>query len=111
MASSVMQRAGRAHSYLRTPEGAKLLRYSGVSVVSTVFSLGLLFFFFNIIKLASATESNLLATSIASVPSYYLNRTWAWGKTGRSHLMREVVPFWVIAIVSIILSSAAVRFA
>jgi putative flippase GtrA len=34
---------------------------------------------------------------VASVPSYYLNRKWAWGKSGRSHLRKEVLPFWAMS--------------
>ncbi len=34
---------------------------------------------------------------MATFPSYWLNRKWAWGKHGRSHFMKEVVPFWVMA--------------
>jgi len=55
--------------------------------------------------------SNILAVCIASVPYYYLNRAWAFGKTGRSHLLKEVLPFWSIAIASLVLSTIAVRFA
>ncbi|MGH8997566.1 MAG: hypothetical protein ACRDYB_16315, partial [Acidimicrobiales bacterium] len=32
------------------------------------------------------------------------NRKWAWGKGGRSHLMKEVVPFWALAFASIAFS-------
>jgi putative flippase GtrA len=34
---------------------------------------------------------------VATVPSYWLNRRWAWGKTGRSHFVKEVLPFWMMA--------------
>ena len=64
-----------------------------------------------VLKIGSAADSNLLATSIATAPAYYLNRTWTWGKTGKSHLMKEVVPFWTIAIVGVLLSTLAVHFA
>ena len=75
-------------------------------------SLVLLYIFFRVAEGRLApSESNVIATAIATVPSYYLNRTWAWGKTGKSHLMREVVPFWVIAAVSIVLSTVVVGWA
>jgi len=101
----------RARAYMKTPEFSKLWRYGTVSVISTVISLGGLYIFFRVLKIGSAEESNAIASMIATVPSYYLNRTWAWGKTGKSHLMREVVPFWVIAIISVYLSSVAVNWA
>jgi putative flippase GtrA len=44
--------------------------------------------------------SGLFGAGVGAIPSYYLNRAWAWGKSGRSHLWKEIVPFWVIALVS-----------
>jgi putative flippase GtrA len=101
----------RARRQMKGPEFARFFRYSMVSVVSTFFSLFLLYFFFRIAKVGSAAKANVCATAIATVPSYYLNRTWAWKRAGKSHLMREVVPFWVIAFLSLLLSTGAVDFA
>ena len=93
--SSLLERA-------RTPGGRKLVRYSLVSVVSVVVSQIILF-------LAqfhwSARTSNIVAVCLSAVPSYQLNRAWAWGKTGRSHLMKEIVPFWGMALLGLILST------
>jgi putative flippase GtrA len=100
-----------ARELTRHPNFSKIWRFSFVSVVSTVLTLGMLYVFFRVLKVGSAAESNLLATSIATAPAYWLNRTWTWGKTGRSHVMREVVPFWTIAIAGVLLSTAAVHFA
>jgi len=52
-----------------------------------------------------------LATSITTIPAYYLNRTWTFGKSGKSHVWREVVPFWTIAFASLALSTVAVGVA
>jgi putative flippase GtrA len=88
----------------------KILRYGTISVVSTGISLSCLFVFYRWIGL-SPTWSNILATCIATVPYYYLNRMWVFKKSGRSHLTKEVLPFWTIAFVSLILSTLAVKFA
>lgn len=88
-----------------------MARYATVSVVSTLLTLGLLALFFGVLKLASAAWCNVFATAIATIPSYYLNRSWAWGKSGKSHLWREVMPFWVISFVSLVLSTGAVKLA
>jgi putative flippase GtrA len=88
----------------------KILRYGTISVVSTAISLSGLFIFYRWIGL-SATWSNILATCIATVPYYYLNRMWVFKKSGRSHLTKEVLPFWTIAFVSLVLSTLAVKFA
>jgi putative flippase GtrA len=46
----------------------------------------------------------VFANVVATFPSYWLNRSWAWGKSGRSHFMREVVPFWVMSALGIAFS-------
>jgi putative flippase GtrA len=81
-------------AYLRSPEGVKLLRYSAASIVSLVVSVLCLVVFDGVFGWA-AVLSSTLATAIATIPSYELNRKWAWGKSGKGHLWREVVPFWV----------------
>jgi len=92
----------------RTPGGRKLVRYSLVSVISVLFSQVVLF----LAQFAwSPRTSNIVAVCVSAVPSYQLNRAWAWGKTGRSHLMKEIVPFWGMALLGLILSTWAVGFA
>jgi len=95
---------------VRTPGGRKAIRYSLVSVVSVAVSQTALFIFFALLHW-SAEWSNVAAVAVGSVPSYYLNRRWAWGKTGRSHLWREIVPFWVLAFVGLAFSTGAVALA
>ena len=74
-----------------------MVRYTMVSVISTAVSQGSLFLVFGILRLWSAVPSNIFANAVATFPSYFLNRTWAWGKSGRSHWLREVVPFWSLS--------------
>jgi putative flippase GtrA len=93
-----------------THDLGKILRYATISVVSTAISLSGLFVFYRWIGL-DPTWSNILATCIATVPYYYLNRIWVFKKSGRSHLTKEVLPFWTIAVVSLLLSTLAVKFA
>ena len=85
-----------------------MVRYTAVSVVSVCVQQAVLFvalFFW------AARTSNIVAVCVSAVPSYYLNRVWAWGKTGKSHLMKEVVPFWVMALAGLVLSTWAADFA
>jgi putative flippase GtrA len=100
----------RTRSYVKTPSFTKVWRYCAVSGISSVCTLAGLYLFYRVVGL-SPFAANVVATCIATIPSYYLNRTWAWGRTGRSHFMREVVPFWIIALVSLVLSTLAVQFA
>ena len=81
-----------------------------VSVVTTVIS---------VLTLATATAvfgitawtANVIATTVATIPSYYLNRHWTWGRTGASDPWREVLPFWALAFAGLALSTIAVAVA
>lgn len=88
----------------RTPGGQKAVRYLAVSAVSVGVNQIILFGAFAGLHW-TARSSNILACMIGGLPSYYLNRRWTWGKTGRSHLWKEVVPFWVIALLGLAFST------
>lgn len=94
---------------LETPEGQKFFRYSVASVVAVVVSLVCLVFFNGVLDLR-AWLASVLATAIATVPNYYMNRQWAWGKSGRSHLLKEVVPFWVLAFIGLVFSTVCTNW-
>ena len=85
-----------------------MFRYSMASVVAVVASVTLLVVFDGLLRLG-AVVSSTLATGIATVPSYEMNRKWAWGKTGRGHLWKEVMPFWVLAFIGWGFSTYAVK--
>ena len=47
-----------------------------------------------------------IAASIAGIiPGYFLNRSWTWGRKGRSDFWREVVPYWATALISTVLAA------
>ena len=92
---------------LRSPEGQKLVKYSVASAVAVVISEICLVMFNGVIGM-SAWVSSSLATAIAAFPNYYMNRKWAWGKTGRSHMLKEVVPFWALAVLGWAVSTFSV---
>jgi putative flippase GtrA len=94
----------------KTPEGQKMFRYTMVSVVSTGVSVATLALVYGVFKV-SEVPSTLIANAVATIPSYYLNRNWAWGKSGRSHIRREVLPFWGLSIAGMLLSILTSSFA
>src|SRR3954470_10363833 len=102
MASTLLDRA-------RSAEGKKMIRYTLTSVISVAVS--------QVILIAlhligwSAKSANITAVCVSAVPSYVLNRTWAWGKRGKSHLWKEVVPFWVLALIGLAFSTWAADWA
>jgi putative flippase GtrA len=90
--------------WINTKEGKKILRYSAVSVISTAVSLTVLFIVYGVARVWSEVPSTVFANAVATFPSYWLNRSWAWGKSGRSHLVKEVLPFWVMSALGIAFS-------
>jgi putative flippase GtrA len=88
----------------------RLTRCMGVSVITTVISLATI-----VIATAGfgigAALANIIATTIATIPSYHLNRRWTWGRTDRSHPLREVLPFWVLSFAGLALSTLTVSIA
>jgi len=85
----------------RTREGLKVIRYTMVSVISALTSLVVLTLVFGVLGLWTEVWSTLFANLVAGIPSYILNRRWVWGKSGRSHVWREILPFWVMSITGI----------
>jgi putative flippase GtrA len=96
-------------AWSRAPEGKKFVRYSMVSVVSVITYEILLFITLGLLHW-TARGANVFAVAVSAIPSYYLNRVWAWGKSGRSHFMKEVVPFWGMALLGLVFSTWAADF-
>lgn len=92
----------RLWRFSRTPDGVKVVRYTLVSVISALVSLLVLTIVFGVLRLWSEVYSTLFANIMAGIPSYILNRRWVWGRSGRSHIWREIVPFWVMSIIGIL---------
>lgn len=84
------------------------LRYILVSSVNVLFGGGLLLIFQHWLR---PTFANITAVGISSVPAYYMNRSWVWGKRGKSHMKKEVAPFWLFTIAGLLLSTLAIAFA
>ena len=96
--------AERLWAWLHTHEGRKIFRYSMVSVISTGVSTLTLLLVYGVLKLWSEVPSAVFANVVATFPSYWLNRRWAWGKSGRSHLTKEILPFWAMSLAGIAFS-------
>jgi putative flippase GtrA len=106
----VSDRVARSLSLVRTQLGGRLLRYSTVSIISLVLSEALLVSFNGGLGWSAVTSSTV-ATGLATVPAYFLTRQWVWDRRGRSHLWKEVAPFWAIAIGSWAFATFSVKIA
>ena len=104
MSPTVADRLAHLWEKRDTPEAKHLLKYTMVSVISTIVSFGVLFLVFGVLKLWGQIASTVFANAVATLPSYYLNRKWVWGKGGRSHLTKEIIPFWSLSAIGIAVS-------
>jgi putative flippase GtrA len=95
----------------QTPQGQKVIKYTMVSVISALTSLVILTIVFGVLRLWGEVFSTLFANLMAGIPSYYLNRRWVWGKGGRSHIWREIVPFFVMSLSGILFALFAASLA
>ncbi len=98
---------------IKNKYGAKGVRYLLVTVVNVTVGQSLL-------ALASAgfgwayVQSTLFSVFLSAGPAYLLSRQWVWQKTGQSHFLKEVLPFWSLAflglLVSVVFASIAAHY-
>lgn len=96
----------RLRSLAGTPARRKLLRYSAASIVNVAIGEAILAIAFGVFHW-SARSASVLAAVLAAFPAYWLARRWVWGRSGRSHLVKEVIPFWMLALVGLGLTTWA----
>jgi putative flippase GtrA len=94
-------------AWLRTDRGRTYRRYVLASVASVVVGQAVLGVCFGWVGWPART-SNLVAFVVAGLLSYALHRRWTWRKVGRSRVLRELVPFWLVAVAGLALSTWAV---
>lgn len=94
---------------IRAEHGAKLLRFGAVSAFNVIFGQ-LVLYGAQVAMGWSPVASNVFAVCIGAFPGYVLSRYWVWERRGRSHFLREVVPFWILTFLGFALSTAAVWF-
>jgi putative flippase GtrA len=91
-------------AWLHTHEGRKILRFTSVSAIATATSNIVLILVRQLHLIEGAIWSTIFSNFVATFPSYWLNRTWTWGKRGRSHVRKEILPFWMMSALGIAFS-------
>jgi putative flippase GtrA len=84
--------------------GSKLLRYLGSSMVATVCSEVTFVVVYGPFHIG-ATSASLLAWLAGAVPNYWLNRRWAWQRTGRPSFRTELLPYIMIVLMTLLLAT------
>jgi putative flippase GtrA len=100
----VPQAASHLRRLVRHPTGQKVFRYSIISVGSFLMTLLIIALAHGALRW-SAFTSNILAWVLVTAPAYQITRRWAWSKAGKGHVWRELVPFWVIAAIGLLVST------
>lgn len=86
----------------------KLLRYAGSSVVATVCSEVAFVLLYGPLGMGT-TPASLLGWLAGAFPNYWLNRSWAWGRTSRPSFRNEIVPYVTIVVLTLVLAVATTR--
>ena len=87
--------------------GAKLLRYCGVSVVNVLTGMGLLAVCLEVFEM-NGVPSQITAAMVSAIPAYILSRRWVWKRKGRDSFRNEVLPFWIMALIGLVFATSAI---
>lgn len=53
----------------------------------------------------SGGKANAFAAAVAAIPAYMLSRNWVWKSQGSYSFRAEILPFWSIALLGLVVSS------
>ena len=95
---------------IREADYRKMLKYSAVSAVAFPFTQVLLLVFTKGFDW-SFVKANLVAVTIMAFPAYAMNRYWVWGKKDKNRFTTEVLPFWIITLIGLGLSTICAHYA
>lgn len=85
----------------------KWVKYAMTSVVGVVLGQSLIFLFAYVLDWPGGL-ANVTAVAISTGPTYYISRHWVWQKRSKSSVRAEVIPFWVMTFLGLLLSTIAV---
>ncbi len=82
----------------------RLWRYAATSVVASVVSEITLLLLYGTGALGAAPAA-VMANLAGTFPSYAMSRYWIWPEADRRHVGRQMTWYWLISVVSLVLSS------
>jgi putative flippase GtrA len=85
----------------------KFVKYAMTSVVGVGLGQSLIFLFASILDWPGGW-ANVTAVAIGTGPTYYISRHWVWQKRGKHSFQAEVIPFWVMTFLGLLLSTIVV---
>jgi putative flippase GtrA len=97
MIAAVRTRVDRLWEWAHTHEGRKIIRFTTVSGISTIVSFVTISIVYGFKLIPGVIWATIFGNVVATFPAYQLNRKWTWGKSGRSHIRKEILPFWLMS--------------
>lgn len=86
----------------------KLYRYAGVSIFNIIVTQFLLWIWS---RLISGVLANVVAVCLAAIPAFFLYKHWVWKHSENSAIRKEVLFFWLMAMIGLGFSTLAVWIA
>ncbi len=82
----------------------KAFRYMAVSLFGTIITQAQIWYYLNVLGWNGAL-ANFVAVMISTLPGYLLSRYWIWGERDKSSWRREALPFWMLSLAGLVLST------
>lgn len=98
---------GPVRRKLEGETGKRLLRFVAVAVAAVIASQVALIVFLDAANMG-ATTSGVLGAMVGAAVSYVLSR-WAWERKGKPHVLKETLPFWIVAVAAWIVLGLATK--
>ena len=97
--------ADRYATFRDSPLAGRVTRYTIGSVIAA--GVSVIVFALLYVLGAGTTACTVTAFVAGAIPNWFLNRRWAWRRSGRLAVGREVVGYIATSIVALVLASAA----
>ncbi len=87
----------------------RMFRYSATSVICLGISEATILIL-TATNLFGATTAALIANFAGVIPSYLLSRYWIWKEADRKNTTQQIILYWAISIISILINSFGTGF-
>ncbi len=95
----------------RDPEDLGLyVRYGAVSALTVPMGQILILIFTFVFDL-NGVQANVFAVTLVAFPAFFLYRRWVWSADGVISFWGEVMPFWAMAFLGLVVSTVIVAWA
>jgi putative flippase GtrA len=101
----------RVKTFVHSGSGRTYIRFACVSATTTLISFSVITILYGTRLIPSEVAATITGNLAAAVPAYFLTRRWAWKKSGRSHLTKEVLPFAAMSFLGLVVSTIGAAIA